>query len=83
MTITAQEIRSRLLDTRSFFNAKFQTNKGNSQESKEPIEFQTERYSLQEKAIAVIAERNLGPAEDIQKLSDTMDTTSCSRRTTG
>ena len=55
---------------------------GNSQESKEPIEFQTERYSLQEKAIAVIAERNLGPAEDIQKLSDTMDTTSCSRRTT-
>ncbi len=56
---------------------------GNSQESKEPIEFQTERYSLQEKAIAVIAERNLGPAEDIQKLSDTMDTTSCSRRTTG
>ena len=55
---------------------------GNSQESKEPIEFQTERYSLQEKAIAVIAERNLGPAEDIQKLSDTMDTTTCSRRTT-
>ena len=67
MTITAQETRSRLLDTRSFFKVFLPG---------------THKRAKKEKAIAVIAERNLGPTEDIQKLSDTMDTTSCSRRTT-
>ncbi len=69
VALTAHEIRSRLLDTRSFFKVFLADG---SQEG-EPITLLTERYELQKKSIAVIAQCYLGPTEDIQKLSEALD----------